>query len=338
MALSRAAAELYTEIGPAPSNCGALRKRLRMEDAQFDEAVAELVLAGMAIAEGRRIRRAPSDRTPPKASRDALVVFDQLPPDGTPVGGLRLRSAVRITNDRYRLALDELKTAGLVRLGRGRGGTIARADDVLQTPDDEVLETHIADAGFAAAGPGQLVRRESELYQPFVDWYQSEIDTAGLTFSHIRETASARRRVRASGQWSRPDVAAVEVWSSYLLPDVVLTISSFEIKRSAEANRLESLYEAAAHGRWAHCPSLVVETASEEDEDNPVSDRVLEELDRLKLGLYTMYNVGFGAFRVKQYIPPSRHAPDPGYLHDLLEYFFSDDKRQWEKYRLAIRR
>ncbi|WP_322767161.1 hypothetical protein [Frankia sp. Cr1] len=41
---------------------------------------------------------------------------------------------------------------------------------------------------------------------------------------------------------------------------------------------------------------------------------------------------------MKQYIPPSRHAPDPGYLHDLLEYFFSDDKRQWEKYRLAIRR
>ncbi|WP_239309987.1 hypothetical protein [Frankia sp. Cj3] len=338
MALSRTAAELYPEIGPAPLNCGTLRKRLRMADAQFDDAVAELVLAGMAIVEGRRIRRAPIERTQPNVSRDALVVFDQLPPDGTPVGGLRLRSAVRITNDRYRLALDELKTAGLVRIGRGRGGTVARADDVSQPAGDELLETHIDDAGSAATGPGQLVRRESELYRPFVDWYQSEIDTAGLTFSHIRETATARRRARASGQWSRPDVAAVEVWSSYLLPDVVLTISSFEIKRAVDANRLESLYEAAAHGRWAHCPSLVVETASEEDEENPLPDHILAELDRLKLGLYTMYNLGCGSFRVKQYIPPSRRVPDPGYLHDLLEYFFADDNRQRERYRLAIRR
>ncbi|WP_239395601.1 hypothetical protein, partial [Frankia sp. CiP3] len=69
MALSRTAAELYPEIGPAPLNCGTLRKRLRMADAQFDDAVAELVLAGMAIVEGRRIRRAPIERTQPNVSR-----------------------------------------------------------------------------------------------------------------------------------------------------------------------------------------------------------------------------------------------------------------------------
>ncbi|WP_207386518.1 hypothetical protein [Protofrankia symbiont of Coriaria ruscifolia] len=179
--------------------------------------------------------------------------------------------------------MDELKAAGLVRPGRGRGGTLT------------------------------------------------------LAFGHVRETATARGRVRASGQWSRPDVVAVEVWSSPLLPDVELTISSFEIKRASEANRLGSLHETAAHGRWAHHPSLVVETASVEDEF-PLHDDILLELDRLKLGLYTMYNLGDGTFRVEQHVFPPRQTPDLGDLHNFLDHFFSEGEMLLKKYRQAIGR
>ncbi|WP_131768015.1 hypothetical protein [Candidatus Protofrankia californiensis] len=132
-------------------------------------------------------------------------------------------------------------------------------------------------------------------------------------------------------------MVAVEVWRSPLLPDVELTISSFEIKRVSEANRLESLYEAAAHGRWAHYPSLVVETVSAEDE-LPLRDDILLELDRLKLGLYTMYNLGDGTFRVEQHVFPPRQTPDLGDLRNLLDHFFSEDETLLKKYRQAIGR
>ncbi|WP_131768016.1 hypothetical protein [Candidatus Protofrankia californiensis] len=175
-----------------------------MRDAQFESAVEELVSAGLAIREGRRIRRVTADsaRLWPEMSADARQVFDRLPPDGSAIGGLRLRSLVRLTNDRYRAAVDELKAAGLVRPGRGRGGTLARVDDAVQAPDAEASETLVDDVGFTSPGPGQLVRRESEMYQSFVDWYRSDLDTRTLTFGHVRETATARGRARASGQWS----------------------------------------------------------------------------------------------------------------------------------------
>ncbi|WP_250290929.1 hypothetical protein [Frankia sp. CiP1_Cm_nod1] len=342
MALSRAAARLYAEIGPTWSNCGPLQNCLKIRgDTQFAAVVEELVTAGLAVLEGRRIRRADAGdgnaRLQPEMSADAHQIFDRLPPDGSAIGGLQLRGLVRLTNDRYRAAVEELKAAGLVRPGRGRGGTLARADDALQSPDAEVPATSLDDARLTPAGPGQLVHRESELYQPFVDWYRSDLDTRTLTFGHVRETATARGRARASGQWSRPDVAAVEVWSSPLLPDVELTISSFEIKRASEANRLESLYEAAAHGRWAHYPSLVVETASPEAE-LALREDIWPELDRLKLGLYTMYNLGDGTFQIEKHLFPPRQTPELGYLDELLEHFFSEDKALREKYQQAIGR
>lgn len=84
--------------------------------------------------------------------------------------------------------------------------------------------------------------------------------TMELAFGHVRVTATPRGWVRASGQWASPDVLAVEVWNSDLLPEVELPVSSFETKRATEA------------------------------EQNPLRDDVLLELIRLKLGLYTMYN------------------------------------------------
>ncbi len=339
MGISRAAERLYTEIGTGWSNRGPLQSRVGMREERFSEAVEELVVAGLVLLEGRRIRRVTADSAQDrlKISADARQIFDWLPPDGSTIGGLRLRSLVRLGNDRYRSAVDELKAAGLVRLGRGRGGTVARVDETVQGADAEVSEPSVNDASLAPAGPGQLVRRESELYQPFVDWYRSDLDTRMLAFGHVRETATARGRARSSGQWSRPDVVAVEVWSSSLLPDVELTISSFEIKRASDANRLESLYEAAAHGRWAHYPSLVVETASAEEEF-PLRDDILLELDRLKLGLYTMYNLGDGTFRVEQHIFPPRQTPDLGDLHNLLDHFLSEDGKLMKEYQRAIGR
>lgn len=342
LALSTAANRLYTAIGPAWSYCGPLRSRVGMGEERFDSAIDELVAAELAVLDGRRIRRAVDEgpRSWPEMSADACQIIDRLPPDGSAVSGQRLRGLVRLTNDRYRAAVEELKSAGLVYLGRGRGGTLARANVEPAVPEaaEAAGESSVDGLVLPPAGPGRAVGRESDLYLPFVEWYQSEIDTMDLTFGHVRVTATPRGWGRASGQWTRPDVVAVEVWNSDLLPDVELSIYSFEIKRVVEANRLQSLYEAAAHGRIAHHSSLVIEVTSTEDENSPLRDDVLLELDRLKLGLYTMYNVGDGSFRIQMHIPPPRNTPDPGSLHGLLTYFLSDDETLLKKYRQAIGR
>ena len=72
-------------------------------------------------------------------------------------------------------------------------------------------------------------------------------------------TGSARNRERAGGKSSRPDVSLVQVNSYEYLAQPVLDVTTFEIKKSSDAEDIRSVFEAAAHSRWAHLSYLVVE-------------------------------------------------------------------------------
>ena len=61
-----------------------------------------------------------------RLSSVAAAVLAALPADGTSVGNARLRGHLGLDAPAYRTAVGELQTAGLVRTGRGRGGTLAR--------------------------------------------------------------------------------------------------------------------------------------------------------------------------------------------------------------------
>lgn len=58
---------------------------------------------------------------------------------------------------------------------------------------------------------------------------------------------SLRRTPDRDPVWSRPDATAVEVTTHEWLPEITLEVRSYEIKRLADAIKLESVYEAAAH-------------------------------------------------------------------------------------------
>lgn len=343
--VSNTAARLYAEIYEKPSNCGPLRKRLGMSDASFTNAVDELIDATYAVMDGRRIRRSSTGRVAEAGlSAEAAQILDRLVPDGTAIGGLQLRSVVRLTNDRYQSGLAELRGADLVRLGRGRGGTVARValDPLPAEPEFQPVEVSVSGSAspeprLFSPCPGQLASRETELYQPFVDWYQAEMDTMSPTFGRVRVTASPRGYARGSGQWTRPDVVAVEVRSYDLLPSVDLAVSSFEIKRAVEAHRLQSVYEAVAHGRVAQFPNLVIEVDTDDNDDLPLPAGMISEATRHKIGLYTMYNAGDGTFRIRQHLEPYSQNPDPGDLQALLEYFFHQDDTGLKEYRQAAR-
>lgn len=258
--MARRLLELLPESGSA-ANRASLVKRLGGE-AALTRAQEELIEEGQIELVGHRLRRrtqvTPSANKPIASplSKYANSILQELPYDGSYIGSLRLRAAVDMSNDAFQAAVAELKQRGVVRVGPGRGGTVA-----LSRP----AEPRTVGTGRQAVSRKgvSLVTKEDELYVPFRDWLQSTL-TAN-PFAHARVTASPEGRKQSSGQWSRPDVTAIAVWQSEWLPRAEVLVSSYEVKRFRDAHKLESVYEAKAHGRWAHQANLVVEVPEPAD-------------------------------------------------------------------------
>lgn len=94
----------------------------------------------------------------------------------------------------------------------------------------------------------------------------------------------------------------------HVLPGASVEVSTYEIKRYGEADKIESVYEAAAHGRWAHRASLVVESFADE---SPVSASVMAEVQRLGLGLYVVSHRPEGRGLAPRYCSRRRESPIP---------------------------
>jgi hypothetical protein len=223
-------------------------------------------------------------------------------------------------NETYTRARSELDRAGLIVRGRGYGGTIARAT---------------AKAESSAVSKARLVVKESDLYDPVLAWIQAELE-ADQDFAHAKRTASAKGWTSASGKWSRPDVTAVQVLTYEWLPQVTVEVLSYEIKRYADAQKLESVYEAAAHQRWAHRASLVVEL---DREAGALPDAMLDELRRFRLGLYVMRRRDQGDFEIREELEPAR-SDDAQHedINDMIDTFLGRDHELRNEYRRWIGR
>lgn len=298
------------------ANLGALIARLGVSESDLHDAAQGLVGSGVAEWRGRR-RLARVSAGDPTFSPEFPSVVSQLgeaarriwralPSDGSRVSNARLRSLPELQNlddNAYPAAKQELVHAGVVRAGVGRSGTLART--VGDEPESE-------------PSPSPAVDLERELYLPFARWYKSTLEGGNLAFAEVEVTATARGRLRGSGKWSRPDVTAVTVNNYELLPGASLEVASFEIKRSVDASRLESVYEAAAHGRWAHRANLVLERGRNVALFEP---EILEEAERFSLGVWEMHQPPNGPWEIKELREARRREPDPADLDELLEYF-----------------
>jgi hypothetical protein len=302
------------------SNRAPLLAALGWDSETFDAAAAALCEAGLAKMSGKRLARA-APVTPSALSPEAEKLLAALPADGSTVGGLRLRSSLELDNDTYTRAKQELKVAGWIVLGRGRGGVVARVSAKAELPR-------------GATSP-RLVAKEADLYTPFLEWLRADLaDQPG--FAHAKQTATARGWKAGSGRWSRPDITAVQVVTYEWLPDVTVEVLSYEIKRFADAQKLESVYEAAAHGRWAHRASLVVEL---DPDAGALPDALLDELRRFRLGLYVMRPRPNSGFDIRQEIEPERtEDAEPAAVNELIDTFLGRDAELRAEYRRHIGR
>jgi hypothetical protein len=309
------------DVGGKAANPASLRGKVGWTEHRFVTACEELCATGTAEWKGRRLARLVGDGISPTkvaVSREATMLLEALPDDGSTVGGLRIRSSLDLDDETFTRAKRELQAAQLVMLGRGRGGTIARA------------------AAPAERRPSAgLVAKESDLYEPFLHWVQAGFaDQPG--FAHVKKTASPAGWRSGGGKWSRPDVTAIQVIAYEWLPQVTVEISSYEIKKFADAQKLESVYEAAAHGRWAHRVSLVVEL---DRSSSALPDALLGEIQRFHLGLYVMRareDGGFGFDIREEIAPPLNGAAELENVNDLIDTFLGRDANLRAEYRRFI--
>lgn len=324
MALSNNAHAILDLLDPKgrASNRGSLKTRLGLHDGDYASAQDELIEAGLATLVGKGGRIARTKIGAGDLSVEAAMMLAALPTDGSTVGNYSLRSQRDLDDETYAQAKRELRSAGLIKVGVGYGGTVAR---VSALPGARVVEEP------SSAG---LVRLEKELYEPFAEWLRSSLADQDLAFAEARITATPKGYKHGSGRWSRPDVTAVQVFRYDWLPDITVEVSSYEVKRAMDAKKLESIYEAAAHGRWAHRASVVVEQP-EDGEAVPAS--IFDEVRRFRLGLYAMRRRSEGGFDVREIIkPPLTHESQPEDLNDLLGYFLGENRTLRQSYLKAI--
>jgi len=107
------------------------------------------------------------------------------------------------------------------------------------------------------------------------------------------------------------------------------------VKKFSDAENIRSVYEAAAHSRWAHFGYLVAEVPNA---DYEFPQRFVSELERFNIGLIFMWKHKKGKedwhFEEQEW-ESDRLNPEPEELNALLKAFFKDSGRERE-FKLAV--
>jgi hypothetical protein len=180
---------------------------------------------------------------PEQQSRD-VELLAHVPEDGSPVGNTRLRTELGWDDDDlYWSIRNRLLNAGVLELGRGRGGSVKR---VLVPDSGPVTRERVEEETQQAA---EQYAEESALYQPMRDviehgWAKSR----GITPAVVEIIAHGGSK--PTGTWKRPDVVSVAVQAFTHLPGKFIEVATFEIKPSNSIDVL-AVYEALSHRQAA---------------------------------------------------------------------------------------
>lgn len=254
-----------------------------------------------------------------KLSKRAKKLLELVPPDGSFIGNTKLQRKSKLGRSYWNVR-GELVKAGFLIRGKGRGGSVAK---IAKDADVDTKKRKL------------FVGREAELYDPLRQWLDEEWkkDIEPGDFFEVLITATAKKKKRSSGQWSRPDVTLVQVNRYEYIPQPVLEVTTFEVKRFSDSENLLSIYEAAAHSRWAHFSYLVVEVPNP---DYELPDRFTSELERFGIGLIFMWKEKDQWHFNEQEGETDRLNPEPAELNGLLRTFFQSSKK-FNEFRNAMR-
>ena len=221
----------------------------------------------------------------------------------------QIRSALNLSDDRYKTLVRQLIDGEIVEKYRCRGGGVR-------------LTAKGSKQG-ALPGAESSVEKEKDLYAPFVRLLQAEADEneeSGLLF----DTSSLRK----SGKWSNPDVTKVSLRSFPILRSHKVLVTTYELKQWKRWG-VEAVFEAASHRKVAHESYLALEWAK----DVPVEglEDITSVCTRFGVGLIILHPY-YSSFRYTVEVDAEPHNPPDDYVEEFLGYIFERDGERKDAY------
>ncbi len=246
-------------------------------------------------------------------SSDAEALLKLLPPSGR----ITNPTGMKITGweyDRLIAAKFELREAGVVEIKRGYGGPFGRV------PTPATVESTQSTI---------LAVEEKELYAPVADWISAEF--LPDDYDHDRDlfevSISAARRPSGAGTWEIPDILSVSLKKYLFVPQVLMEVTSFEVKPQGQAFNVYGVFEAISQSKSVHRAYYCFEWQDSGFADRADYQRILQEAEVHGVGLIRVH---FTDEKKKSILPEvlleaRALAPDPSALNGLIDMFFDED-------------
>jgi len=220
------------------------------------------------------------------------------------------RERLRWDEEKFREVRVAARTAGQVKLGRGKGGTIA-----------------LLEGAQPVAQPAVPVQPDPEaaFYDRLLPTFRGEW-AASEEVDEFYAEISARRRQRGAGRWSIPDIVFVGKQTFDFVPSFDFTVQTIEVKRFEALDEL-AVFEALSHQRSAHLAYLlVVNTPADEAEAATRIAPIRALCADQGVGLVTVCAGHEASFDDWEFlVDPERNEPDSQNLNGLLARCLSED-------------
>lgn len=165
-------------------------------------------------------------------------------------------------------------------------------------------------------------RRELDLYGQLEGHLKSSslLGRIGVSGKEFVFQKTALGGARGDGPLTRPDFTLAAIRSWRFDPQRTLEVFSFEVKNRAGAT-IPAVYEAVAHGRFAHYPYLVCPRSRLNDAANEsmLTACVREGIGLIFFDIVVPGDGGFIVERLEVVQEAERRAPDPVFVQRHLE-------------------
>lgn len=229
--------------------------------------------------------------------KDAEILLELVPTDGTPIGNVRLLRELGWDEVKYWRVRESLLEEGQIERGKGKGGSIRRSDQNGARPVAKPVRNS----------------REAQLYESLLKVLSNEwVREMRIEPDQIYFEITARLgKKRTGGTWTRPDITAVSVRSFQHLPAKYVDVWTFEVK-PIESVDVTAVFEAAAHASRATRSYALIQVPDQPQASfDETIDRCAREAARLRVGLITFSSkTEFETWETKVEAPRLETAPE----------------------------
>lgn len=194
---------------------------------------------------------------------------------GGKLGNVSLIRDLHWKEDDYWSIRDSLVDAGMLMLGKGKGGSVRLVDPAQASAVAPASPTTSAAPSVESAVYAFDAVKEEDLYEPMAQVLRDQW-TRDSRFQNSKVEITAKQGKRPTGgTWSRPDITVIGFSVYTYLPGRHFEVASFEVKPSSQVT-ITAVYEALAHRRSATRSFVIFHIPEDQLDDH--MEATLEEI------------------------------------------------------------